>query len=246
MRFVKLVALSILTLFAPTATAWKSKSGATASTAVVPAIETIPESGAKKRVFTRRPSVDTGLRYSSSDWITALISTPTSYVLSRIRSHFWFNVAISIAVVYFYHYENNPHLAIPMTGHSLLGSSLGLLLSYRTNSAYARFWEARGHWTKTKATCRNLALTIQAHIAAHSPRASERFLELLAAYPLTLMHLCLGGAAQLSDEVQRYIPHPSDADQFYDSPALPAVLRRCMQLRPNPGPPNPIWSKPCI
>jgi putative membrane protein len=181
----------------------------------------------KVKVFTRRPSVDTGLRYSSNDWLKVALSTPTSFILRRIRFHLLFNVAVALAVVHFYpHY---PMLSIPMVGHTLLGSSLGLLLSYRTNSAYARFWEARGYWTKAKATCRNLAINVRAHIEPHSPKSSAHFLELLAAFPSALMHLSLGGAARLPDHVQKLIPEPKDPDQFHDAPSLPAIYL-CRQL----------------
>jgi putative membrane protein len=115
-----------------------------------------------------------------------------------------------------------------MTGHSLLSSSLALLLSYRTNSAYGRFWEARGHWTKTKSTCRNLAVVMKAHIEPHSPKSTAKFLGLLAAFPATLMHLCLGGAVKLPDHAQKYLPYLPV--EYRDQPALPAIWL-CMQLQ---------------
>jgi ion channel-forming bestrophin family protein len=173
--------------------------------------------------FRRRPLLDSGMRYSSNEWLITFISTPTSYVLRRIRFHLLSNVAICLAVIHFY--PTNKALAIPMVGHTLLGSSLGLLLSYRTNSAYSRFWEARGHWTKTKSTCRNLAVTVKNHIAPHAPKASAKFLELLAAYPSALMHVCLGGTAKLQDHVQQHIPLPAGNDELFheEGIAMPAI-----------------------
>lgn len=174
--------------------------------------------------FKRRPSVDTGLRYSSNDWFTNFLSIPTSYIFRRIRYHWACNVAFAIVVTYYYHHKERKGLAIPMVGHSLLASSLGLLLSYRTSSAYGRFWEARGHWTKTKSACRNLACVISQAIQPQAPKAAARMMELLEVYPSTLMHLCLGGAARLSDDVQRMIPPPAIPDQFQEDFALPAML----------------------
>jgi predicted membrane chloride channel (bestrophin family) len=98
----------------------------------------VPSDDATLTRFKRRPSVDSGLRYSSNDWLLNFISTPTSFILRRIRFHLLFNVAVCLLVNHFF--PTNPGLSIPMTGHTLLASSLGLLLSYRTNSAYARFW----------------------------------------------------------------------------------------------------------
>ena len=86
-----------------------------------------------------RPAVDNGLRYGSNDWLINFLTTPFSFILRRIAFHFLFNVGVAYTVAHYY--ENGyPQFSIPMVGHSLLASSLGLLLSYRTNSGYARFW----------------------------------------------------------------------------------------------------------
>ncbi|GAX14155.1 putative membrane protein [Fistulifera solaris] len=195
--------------------------------AVVPPIGTTvssTENTPTTYAFMKRPSADSGMRYSSNDWFITLLATPTSYILRRIGSHFLFNLMISIAVAYASIRYPDINLSIPMVGHNLLGSSLGLLLSYRTNSAYSRFWEARGYWTQCKSTCRNLATMMQSYISHHSPKSAEKFLVYLAAYPLALMHLCLGGHAMLSEQVQKLIPQPAYPEQFYDSPSLPAIL----------------------
>ena len=42
-------------------------------------------------------------------------------------------------------------------GHTILGTSLGLLIVFRTNSSNARYWEGRSHWGMMVNTCRSLA-----------------------------------------------------------------------------------------
>jgi ion channel-forming bestrophin family protein len=42
------------------------------------------------------------------------------------------------------------------TGHTVLGVALSMLIVFRTNSAYSRFWEARSHWGMIVNTSRNL------------------------------------------------------------------------------------------
>ena len=198
-----------------------SSSTSTTTTSTTTAAKTVVDKVAatKEGVFQKRPSVDAGLRYSSNDWVVNLLSTVNSYILRRIRPHLSFNIVVCLAVLYFY--PKYPQMAIPMTGHSLLASSLGLLVSFRTNSAYARFWEARGHWTGTKSVCRNLAIMTKMHIEPHSPKAAQVLLQQLAAWPGTLMHLCLGGAAKLPDYAQAVVP-PS-ADGYLAQPALPSM-----------------------
>jgi len=48
------------------------------------------------------------------------------------------------------------------TGHALLGAALGLLLVYRTNSSYDRFWEGRKLWCSLFSNCRDLIRVIKA------------------------------------------------------------------------------------
>ena len=65
-------------------------------------------------------------------------------------------VAWSAAVVMFYEF-GNPIIAIPVTIHSLVGLALGLLLVFRTNASYDRFWEGRKAWGGIINETRNLA-----------------------------------------------------------------------------------------
>lgn len=48
-------------------------------------------------------------------------------------------------------------LAIAETAHTLVGASLGLLLVFRTNASYDRFWEGRKLWGSIVNESRNLA-----------------------------------------------------------------------------------------
>lgn len=45
---------------------------------------------------------------------------------------------------------------IPLSGHTLIGTVLGLLLVFRTNSSYDRFWEGRKLWGSIVNDTRNL------------------------------------------------------------------------------------------
>ena len=62
-------------------------------------------------------------------------------------------------------------------GHTILGTSVGLLIVFRTNSSNARYWEGRSHWGMMVNTCRSL--TRMAKI--YGSNASE-FATMLTAY----------------------------------------------------------------
>jgi len=48
--------------------------------------------------------------------------------------------------------------------HNLLGFALSLLLVFRTNTAYDRWWEGRKQWGALTNNCRNLAIKLQAFL----------------------------------------------------------------------------------
>ncbi len=57
-------------------------------------------------------------------------------------------------------------LAIRPNLHALLGTVLGLLLVFRTNTAYDRWWEGRKLWGQLVNDSRNLAIKIQSCVRA--------------------------------------------------------------------------------
>ncbi len=64
-------------------------------------------------------------------------------------------VAWSAAVVY-WHREVS-RVQIPSTMHALVGVALGLLMVFRTNASYERFWEGRKLWGAIVNESRNMA-----------------------------------------------------------------------------------------
>jgi len=174
------------------------------------ATTTIPDSSSSvkkimKSVQARRPQVESGLRYRSDDWFRNFVSTPNSFVLRRISFHLTSNTLLCAVVMLLRKIPHFPKLEIPLVGHNLMGGIMGLLLVFRTNSAYARFWEARGVWSKTQSTCRNLSLNVMAHLRPHSPKSAKRFMELLRAFPNALCYSCLCGNAELSSDVKQVL-----------------------------------------
>ena len=91
-------------------------------------------------------------RYAARDWGRNMRSLPQSLILRRISSPLLFNQLVTLACVI------SHAIAVRTSGplgevarvsavpHTLLGSALGLLLVFRTNAAYDRYWEARKQW----------------------------------------------------------------------------------------------------
>ncbi len=83
----------------------------------------------------------------------------TSWTMQKIlRSTFWVTVATTIFCVVFLELFPSEIYA-PSTIFSLLGIVLSILLVFRTNSAYDRWWEGRKQWGALVNNCRNMAVT---------------------------------------------------------------------------------------
>ncbi len=61
------------------------------------------------------------------------------------------------------------HLGSTTVVHSLLGLVISLLLVFRTNTAYERWWEGRRLWGMLVNNSRNLALKLNAYLAKDHP-----------------------------------------------------------------------------
>jgi putative membrane protein len=83
------------------------------------------------------------------------------------------------------------HPAVPNVGHTLVGVALGLLLVFRTNASYDRFWEGRRQWGAITNICRNLARTATVWMA-DAPDLVRRVADWASALPYATMNLLRG------------------------------------------------------
>ena len=83
--------------------------------------------------------------------------------------------------------------------HSLLGGALSLLLVFRTNTAYGRFWEARKIWEKVGNRCRELARFSFLYQDVLGQTGVEHVARLLIAVPAQLRRHLIGVAPSETD-----------------------------------------------
>jgi predicted membrane chloride channel (bestrophin family) len=165
-------------------------------------------------------------RHSASDWLYNVRSFPQSKVLREIRNPVLTVAAWSLVVSVVHRVCQSSqcavlqaaasHMSIPGTAHSFLVSALGLLLVFRTNSAYQRFnvstvfcmiWcfcisikrltyivimivirsqEGRKIWENILSVSRNMSRMLQLYSTEVGPEKQRRITNLVAAYPYLL------------------------------------------------------------
>jgi predicted membrane chloride channel (bestrophin family) len=101
-----------------------------------------------------------------NDWVDELLTLFNSRVLSRIVNRMAFTIAWAIAVTTIIAIgERYPEsglgwftdFEIPGWPHELVGGFLSILLVFRTDQAYERYWEGRRQWSEVSTACRDLA-----------------------------------------------------------------------------------------
>ena len=134
-------------------------------------------------------------RHAASDFWYNLSTLPQSSVLRDIRHPLVCITAWStlVSVVHrclliFGKTKLASMMCIPSTPHSLLVSSLGLLLVFKTNSAYGRFQEGRQIWERIQSTSRDLTRMMSLYAHEMSAARKGRVQNLLAAFPYLLRH----------------------------------------------------------
>lgn len=90
--------------------------------------------------------------------------------------------------------------------HSLLGFVLSLLLVFRTNTAYERWWEGRRLWGSLVNSLRNVALKLDAALSrGHPSRAT--LADLIGRYPVVLREHLRDGDLPQGDPVIQHWPN---------------------------------------
>jgi putative membrane protein len=114
---------------------------------------------------------------------------PSSHVGRRLAVWLVFALAYALAVETLVHF-----LALPkwVAGNEVVAAltvGLGVLVVFRNNVAYSRWWEARTLWGQLINELRNLALKVRAHVAA-DPEEFRPFARLLIGFAHALrLHL---------------------------------------------------------
>lgn len=135
-------------------------------------------------------------RYSSSDWLYNVFSLPRSIVLKEIRNPV-FTIAIwsqFVSILHFIFVRSSSQICrkisrdmcIGKLPHTLLVSSLGLLLVFRTNSAYQRFAEGRKIWEQIHSVSRNISRLLLIYEETIGTRRRRKINRLLSAFPYLL------------------------------------------------------------
>jgi putative membrane protein len=89
---------------------------------------------------------------------------PISYVFGKIKLEIVLLTTYSVLVYVAHAYYNFPGVSIPIAIPAILGTIISLLLAFRSNQAYDRWWEARTLWGAIVNDSRSLARQVLSFI----------------------------------------------------------------------------------
>lgn len=124
--------------------------------------------------------------YKSTDWWEALRHLRSSGVIRLLLKRVLFVGLYATAITGVEVYYAHINIAVDKEFFSFLGIMLSLLLVFRTNTAYDRFYEGRRLWGQLVNNCRNLAVLLHARLPA-TDHANRAFLaHVLSNFPIAL------------------------------------------------------------
>jgi putative membrane protein len=151
------------------------------------------------------------IRYNPKDWITFIFRFHKSDTFRQLLPTmafigFYAGVVCYLETDYYQLAENSPIKNLSIM-HSMLGFVISLLLAYRTNTAYDRWWEGRKLWGALVNNSRNLALKLSVILQEEQDKRYLRFL--ISTYASVLAkHLSDEAVGQiLFDDVDLKIEH---------------------------------------
>jgi putative membrane protein len=127
------------------------------------------------------------VKYDNKNWLGLLFTFNGSIIRSIILRIVLFSTLSAVFVAL--HQRQIINLkdvsSIPWT---LVGVALGLLLVFRTNASYDRYWEGRKQWGGILVATRALSMGIFVYLAPHPDAAAvqQRLNRLLIAFPILL------------------------------------------------------------
>ena len=101
-----------------------------------------------------------------------------------------------------------PSLSLPISPFEYAGAIMGLILVFRVNAGYDRWWEARKLWGTVVNCSRNLAIIIVNYIRTSNKKEVDSSLGLIAAMPYLMKNALRG------DTSTQEVKHLLDDDTY--------------------------------
>lgn len=132
------------------------------------------------------------------------------------------SLAASTAITLIYMLLDQSWFLLPTAPLAVVGATLGIFVSFRTNSSYDRWWEGRKLWGRLINTSRHITVQTIHYLPEDQEEEKQRFVRRHIGYVHTLRCLLRGQEPLADKTVQAYLD--ASQPQYQKSSNLTAVL----------------------
>ncbi len=130
------------------------------------------------------------VKYNPKEWFTIIVKFPKADTFQKLLP-LMFSVGAYCGVIAWlelYHWKLGDDSLVKntMVLHSILGFALSMLLVFRTNTAYDRWWEGRRVWGTMVNHSRSLAIKINSFLGASNNDDVKFLLSLVGDLPFAI------------------------------------------------------------
>lgn len=143
--------------------------------------------------------------YNLLTWIPHLFLFYKEKVFRKLLPITGIIVLYAITIAYFFENTHDYHLG---QFHLIFSFILTVIISFRVNSSYSRWWEGRILWGTITNNCRNLGQKFDIFIGL---KQQTQFYQLLSKFPLILTAHLRKNTAQIEKELTTLCIHDSES-----------------------------------
>lgn len=173
--------------------------------------------------------------YNPKDWALAIFKIHKSDTFRALWPMLIFISLYAWGIVYleteYLKLSKGSHASNITVMHTLLGFAISMLLVFRTNTAYDRWWEGRKHWGALVNNSRNLALKLKAVLPATDHASITFFRQIVPLYASSLQkHLQKDSTRfQLDEKFHPELPDLNDI-QHVPNKVAESMMSKINQL----------------
>ncbi|MBN9297254.1 MAG: hypothetical protein J0I41_09590 [Filimonas sp.] len=173
------------------------------------------------------------ISYNPKKWLVYIVRFPKADTFRKILPLLIFMCIYSYAITYleinYWKLSQNSNLKNVLLMHNLLGFAISMLLVFRTNTAYDRWWEGRKLWGSLVNNSRNLAIKLNAFLPNDDDKTRTFFKTLIPRFAQELQAHLQNEATRLELDDK---PHP-EIPNFDTSKHVPAQVATLMMNKIN-------------
>lgn len=149
------------------------------------------------------------ISYNPKDWVRFVFNFHKADTFRKLLPLMMVLAAYSWGIAYweleYLKLSADSHLRNLSLLHNLLGFAISMLLVFRTNTAYDRWWEGRKQWGTLVNESRNLALKLNTMLPHDDQKNRSFFIQLIPRFAQELVYHLQSEETRLSLDAQ---PHP--------------------------------------